>query len=469
MIEKKVLLLYVVPADSSYQIEGASEYGLQLRPKLGLMYLSSVLRDRRGVSCEIWDESVAPFSADNVIRAVDSGEYLFVGFYSAVSMEDRVEAYVRDLRERANSRIPIVVGGPSFPNAERFLSAGCDIVCNGEGEETVCEITDYLSGSKRLDQIMGISYMRDRQLMKNEPRPLIEDVDNIPFPDYGLLDVNKYHDYYIFTMRKPYTTMITSRGCPYDCSFCDSHGLWGRRYRVRSVNNVLAEIDELVRQRRVRYIAFQDDVFGADYAWADEFCGRLKERKYDLKWMCILHPFSFRKDPHGMLKKLKGAGCDLISTGLQSAHPEILKRLNRHPDEPLYIEKLVSAARRIEMLSLVSFIFGSPGETPSTIRTSIDFAMKTRPNYAKFYSMVVLPGSRLAKDYGVGAKLCDINSVEVDELCRVATKQFFLDPVNFARNIGYVFRHNPGWLLVGCKHLFNLKDSIGLGGKERHG
>ncbi|MFH1190099.1 MAG: radical SAM protein [Candidatus Omnitrophota bacterium] len=466
MKEKRVLLLYLSPADTSYLLEESNEYDLQRRPKLGLLYLSAVLKQRKGIQCDIWDQTVALFSIDDVAEAVDSGRYLFAGFYSAVSMEGKVIEFIRMLRERCRTRIPLLVGGPSFPNAADFLKAGCDIVCNGEGEDTICDIADHIAGSGRLDEIKGISYMSEGRVVKNEPRPLIEDVDSIPFPDHSRMDFGKYHDYYIFTMRKPYTTMITSRGCPYNCIFCDSHGIWGRRYRARSVENVLAEIDELVKRYGVRYIAFQDDVFGVDSGWADEFCRKLKGRKYDLKWMCILHPFSFRKDPRGMLKKLKGAGCDLISMGLQSAHPEILKRLNRHPDEPEHIKRLISAARSLDMLSIVGFIFGSPGETRDTIQTSIDFVMKARPNYVKFFNMVMLPGSQLAREYGMGARLCDFSAAEIESLNRSATRRFFLDPVNLARNIGFVLKHNPAWLAVGCRHFLNLRDSIGLSGKK---
>ncbi len=463
MTDKKALFLYIEPSDTAYYIEKKREYALQSRPKLGLMYLASALRDSRGIRSEIWDQTTDHYGVDDVIRAAESGKYLFIGFYSAVSMDKNVIRYIRDVRNGSSARIPILVGGPSFPNAESFLNAGCDIVCNGEGEDTICRIVDHINGLMPIEDVRGISYLKDGKMIKSEPQPLISDIDKIPFPDYSLIDLGNFCDYYIFTMKKPYTTMMTSRGCPFDCVFCNAHDIWGRKYRTRSVENVLAEIDLLVKEHGVRYIAFQDDVFGLDSGWTEEFCGRLKERRYGLNWMCILHPFSFKSDQRKMLGMLKSAGCGLISTGLQSAHPRILRNLNRSPDEPLYLKKLIDAANGLDMLSLTSFIFGSPGETMETIKTSLDYLNTIRPNYAAFYSMILLPGSKLSKEYENERELCGLSKEAIDDMCRIASRDFFLKPGNLVRNGFFVLRHNPGWFVVAAKHALGIMSSIGVG------
>ena len=464
--KKKGLFLYLTESTSSYQVEISNTYGLHIRPKLGLLYLTATLQQRKNVDCDIWDQTISFFTIDQLIKAIDSGEYLFVGFYSAISMESNVIECIKRIRQDTETKIPILVGGPSFPNAEQFLRAGGNIVCNGEGEETICEIYDYITGNRTLEDIKGITYISDGNIILNNPRPLIPNIDKIPFPDYSRLEFKHYCNYYTFTMKKPYMTMITSRGCPYNCSFCDSHALWGSKSRVRSVDNVLAEIDELVGKYKVRYIAFQDDVFGLSYDWADEFCDKLIQRNYPLSWMCILHPFSFKKNPRKMLQKLRRAGCDLITTGLQSAHPEILTRLNRNQSEPEYIRELVNISRSIDMLSLVSFIFGSPGETLETIQTSIRFAMETKPNYAKFYNMEILPGSHLARQYKPGTQLCEFTKEELGKFCRVATRKFYLHPVTLSRNVSFMLRHNPTWLLIALKFLPTIVRGIGLGKKN---
>lgn len=461
--KKKSLLLYIAPAGAAYQMEKESEYNFQLRPKLGLLYLASTLKKRKNITCEIWDQTVSYFNITDIRNAIDSGDYLFAGFYAAISMNAPVIDCIKKIREACKIKIPIIVGGPSFPIAEEFLKAGCDIVCNGEGEDVICDIAEFLSGNGSLEGIQGISYMRGGQMIQNKRRPLISNIDEIPFPCRTSTDINRYHDFYIFTMRKPYTTMIASRGCPFNCSFCECPNIWERQYRLRSVDNVLAEMDELIRRHSVRYIAFQDDVFGMNYDWTEEFCVRLKNQKYDVRWMCILHPFSFKKDRFRMLKMLREAGCDTISTGLQSAHSEILKRLNRSTEEPEGIREIVKFSRRLDMLSLVSFIFGSPGETRQTIKTSVDFAFKVKPNYARFYNMVILPGSEIAKRYGQKGKLCDFTDYELERFCRVANRNFFLSSDILVRNFLFVLRHNPVWFSVAAKYAFHLLDVIGIG------
>ena len=167
-----------------------------------------------------------------------------------------------------------------------------------------------------------------------------------------------------------------------------------------------------------------------------------------------------------MLQKLRHAGCDLITTGLQSAHPEILTRLNRNQSEPEYIRELVNISRSVDMLSLVSFIFGSPGETLETIQTSIRFAMETKPNYVKFYNMEILPGSHLARQYKPGTQLCEFTKEELDKFCRVATRKFYLHPVTLSRNVSFILRHNPTWLLIALKFLPTIVRGIGFGKKN---
>lgn len=466
MMRKKGLFLYITPSSAAYQMEERNEYRFQSRPKLGLLYLASALLDKREIRSEVWDQTISHFSASDVVRALDSGDYLFAGFYSAISMAERVAEYIRIITDKCRLDVPILVGGPSSVTAEYFLKAGCDIVCNGEGDETICDIADYLQGRKEIGDIPGICYSSQGKVVTAPPRPLITDLDALPFPDFSLTGIDGFHDFYIFTMRKPYITMVTSRGCPFNCSFCECPTIWNRKYRTRSTENVLAEIDDLVKKYSVKYIAFQDDVFGMDYSWTEEFCRKLKERRYNLRWMCILHPFSFRKDRFRMLAMLRDAGCDTVSCGLQSAHPEILRRLNRSPEEPDCIRQIVKAAKRLGMLSSVGFILGSPGETLQTIKTSMEFAFEVKPNYARFYNLVILPGSEIARRYGLDGKLCDFSRAEIEEMCCEANRKFFLDRKILFQNFSFILRHNPGWLLIGGRYAFHIRDVIGMGRKK---
>ena len=136
--------------------------------------------------------------------------------------------------------------------------------------------------------------------------------------------------------------MIASRGCPYRCYFCASCKTWGFKYRRRSVANVIAEIDDAVKKYDVKYIAFLDDVFGITNDWIEEFCRKLIQKDYKIRFMIILHPFSIPKDKEKILKLLKEGGCDTLSFGLQSAHPQILKNVNRNPREQEHLKETIA-------------------------------------------------------------------------------------------------------------------------------
>lgn len=457
---RRIMFVYLDPVLAGYAcLRGKVNPHIRKRPQLGFQYLVSVL-EKIGVDSVIMDQTITPFTVDQLKERIEEEGIDIVGFYSATTIKNKVKPFIAELKKKI--KIPIIIGGPGSINGKEYLELGCDIVCNGEGERTLLEIMDYYNGRKKISDIKGISYIESARLVTNPPQDLIEDLNSIPFPHRGKIPLKYYHDYYIFTMKKPYVTMITSRGCPMSCTFCTSHLIWKKKYRVRSVDNVLKEIDYLKNALNVKYIAFLDDIFGLNESWLKEFCAGLIDRKYNIRWMCILHPFSLRNSRDELLNLLRTAGCDTLSFGLQSAHPEILKNIKRYPSEPEELEKTIGLAKKRGFLTSVGVIFGLPGETRDTIKFTIDYCCRLRPTYAEFYNLDILEGSEIEMAYKTKENVCDMHKEELDYWCRFAARKFYLDVSQLITMIKIVITKNPFWLLVFLKRMKYFVSNTGI-------
>ena len=456
--QKNILLAYISQDDGSYSLRGKPEYELCRRPQLGFQYLSAVL-EQAGYKVEIWDQSFSYFSFNTFLDQIKSGDYLFVGFYAADSMLAKICQYIEDIKQSYD--INIVVGGPGTMYPRPYLKAGADVLCIGEGEVTVLEIVDYLNGNRTRRDMKGVCWMDEGQVVYAPPQNLIQDMDSIPFPDRTKIDVRSYHDYYIYNMRTPYVTMMAARGCAYQCSFCTSHEVWRKKVRTRSPENVVAEIDHLVCDYGVKYISFQDDVFAPNIKWLKVFTTLLKSRQYDLKWMCILHPMSFRKNREEALDMLKGAGCDCISMGLQSSDPVVLKGICRNSDEPSNAFDLIQKAKKRGFLTSMGCIFGLPGDTIESLEGTVNYIMDCKPHHAEFYTLTVLHGSKIDQDFGGGA-VCEVDEAQLRIMTAKASRRFYTNPKTLWRNLSYVLIKRPSWLLVGLRFLPNLFKVTGI-------
>lgn len=437
---RKVAFIYLMQGGGEYYVTDDPGYSIQRRPQLGLQYLCAVL-EMMGITTTIFDQTVLGLGLQELIECLNG--YDIAGFYCSDAQEYAVKDYCERIKEKLN--IPLLVGGPSTYTNSTFLDHGCDIVVHGEGEITIRDIIRYYEGKTRIEDIKGISYKLGDKVMTAPPQELIMNLDTLPFPDRSKVDVHSYYDYFLFGMRKPYVTMMASRGCAYRCSFCTSCNIWEFKYRRRSPDNVIAEIDEVVNAYHVRYIAFQDDIFGIENSWIEEFCGKLIQRPYKIRWMVILHPFIIRKETERILRMMKDAGCDTLSFGLQSAHPQILRNINRHPAEPQQLATTLKIANRLGFATAVGYIFGLPGDTQETVRCTIDYSLRCGSTLANFYILSVLKGSELETKYR-GRKVCDLTERELVELSGYASRKFYTRSKTVL-SIAYFIAKNPRWVV----------------------
>lgn len=452
---KKVAFVYLTPTSKEYQITDDLGYDLQRRPQLGFQYLCAAL-GKMGIETNIFDQAVSGYSIGWLLE--QAKEYDMMGFYCSDPQEDKVKEYTKKIKQELN--LLILVGGPSTLLNASFLDFGCDIVIHGEAERTIQQIIEHYNGEREIDEIKGISYKNESQAITALPQELIANLDELPFPDRSKVDINSYYDYYLFGMKTPYITMITSRGCLYRCAYCTSCKIWQYKYRRRTVDNVIAEIDEVIKKYQAKYIAFQDDVFGITNDWIEDFCEKLIARPYKIRWMAILHPFSIRSDTERILRLMRRAGCDTFSFGIQTAHKEILKNINRHPDEPEQLKKIIKIANKLGFVTASSYIFGLPGDTKQTIQTTIDYSLKCDSTLANYYTLSILRGSEIEISYK-DKKICELSPEEITNLAAEASRKFYKRPGTILR-IGYFAIKNPRWLIRVILRLPSILAMIGF-------
>jgi radical SAM superfamily enzyme YgiQ (UPF0313 family) len=274
-----------------------------------------------------------------------------------------------------------------------------DIIVRGEGEETIIELLRALEHKQPLSKIEGISYRKDGRVESNPVCSKIVDLDSLPFLAYHLLPWKRYKPHPPHGRALPFAAIITSRGCPYRCSYC-SKPVFGNKFRGQSPERVVEEINYHKRGLGIKEFAFYDDVFTLNkrraYAIVDEMMGRgLK-----IHWTCETRADLVDKE---LLRRMKQAGCYSIAYGIESASQEIVNTLNRDVTIE-QVEEAVRLSQEVGLQTIGYFMIGSPGESRETIRQTIQFAKKLKLDFAQFSVTTPYPGTKLYELYSDGRK-----------------------------------------------------------------
>lgn len=395
--EEKVLLIFPKITESNFPKKVPFELPYHgLRPPLGIMYVISVLKEMN-ISTIVIDERIQKFSPQKLWDIVQKEKPLFVGFYSDYFSRNKIVNYISLLR--VHTSIPIVIGGPGHFHYEEFLKAGANVVIHGESEITLPSIVEALRENSSPEGIKNVSYKKNSEMIKYERYVLPTDLDALPFPDRESLPIEKYQDIYVPLLLPPSTTIITSRGCPYNCAFCTVPFLCERKLRIRSVENVIEEIKYLKKKFDINYIIFEDDSFGIYKNWLVKFCESLLKLNFKINWMCILHPSVLGKEKKELASLMIKAGCNTVVIGVQTPLKEILTKLNRNPEEVEEAVETISIFRK-EAMVVVEFIIGFSEDIFAETKEISKFLKITQPHLAKFHPLIIFPYSQLAEEVG---------------------------------------------------------------------
>lgn len=321
--------------------------------------------------------------------------------------------YVKNLISiiKKHFSIPIVIGGPqvsAYPKEVTTL-LNADFGIFGEGEITFYELLKGLRNNKSFKDIEGLVYKDNGEFKQNHPRDLIKNLDSLPFPAWELMLPEKYRIGPILSSVKrfPIAPIVTSRGCPYKCTFCGSNITWQYKLRFRSAKNVVDEIELLINKFKVREIHITDDNFTFNKTHTINFCEELLARGLKIPWQC---PNGVRIDTldEKLLRLMKRAGCYSIGLGIESGNQEILKKVKKKLDLKKATEVL-KIFKKVGIRLHGFFILGLPGETKKTIYQTIQFALSNPFDRVYFGILTPYPGSEIFSEYFGRDKLSEIN------------------------------------------------------------
>lgn len=427
-----------------------------IHPPLGLGYLAAYLK-KNGHEVSIYDGTLKNANLEDFITEIKMFlpdlvgiSILSRGYQEAKKLIKLIKNEFRDL--------PVVIGGTQVTAAPKEVLSDlkADFAVVGEGEITLLELVKNLKNSKKYQIIDGLAYWKEKNVVcLNKPRELIKNLDDIPFPAWNLMPPDKYRIVPILEPSKtfPIAPIMTSRGCPYNCSFCASNVTWKRKLRLRSVNNVLAEIELLKKEFGVKEIHFSDDNFTADVKRAEKICLEMIKRKINLPWQC---PNGVRIDklPVSLIKLMKKSGCYAVGLGIESGNQEMLRSVNKQLDLKIVPSSLKNLKKEgIESYGF--FILGLPGETKKTAKETINFALNNSFDRVWFNIFTPYPGSDSFLNWLKDKKFSQIDwgthdcstavidtpgftRQELETLQKISLLRFYLRPKVFFRTIAKI-------------------------------
>jgi radical SAM superfamily enzyme YgiQ (UPF0313 family) len=282
----------------------------------------------------------------------------------------------------------VILGGPhvTFMDTETLTEEpAVDIVVRGEGEETLLEIAK-LKKTQKLEDVRGLTFRKNGRAVRTAERPFIQDLDSLPHPAYHLIPVDKYR-----IAGKKVMPIMTSRGCPFQCSFCVASQMFGARFRGRSPKNVLDELEWLRDKHGAEGLSFHDDTLAFDRKRIIEICEGIDERRIVLPWGCGTRADTVTKD---VLAKMRKAHCNEICFGVESGCQRIRDSLKKKVSTE-QCENAIKWAKDEGIFVTMSVILGYPGETKETLEETLDLVHKAEPDDVWLCMATPYPGTEL--------------------------------------------------------------------------
>jgi radical SAM superfamily enzyme YgiQ (UPF0313 family) len=430
----------------------------------GLGYLAGALIANGYADVTLYDGAVEDESIAQILdhARAEHRAYDVVGISAPTVLINEAWHAARESKSRGAITI---LGGPhlTLQPHESIEKPEVDLVVRGEGEDALIEILRVLEDGKsandaRLRNILGLSW-RDAtgHVMHNLDRPLRPDLDNIPLPAYHLFKIDRYTNLQPLTdgldPRARAYTIVTSRGCPYKCTYC-SKPITGDTWRARSVENVLNEWRILARDFHATEIGLTDDIWNLDLKRAKALCRAIIDEKLNTVPWVTVHGMKVNHTDLELFQLMKQAGCKRVGFGVESGDEEILKRVVKKSQTFDQVRAAFKNAKRAGLQTMGFFIIGMPHETAATMDKTIQLALELDPDLANFMIAAPFPGTELWKlvekegilfshnwdDYAIHAdkahfQVGDLTADLVEQKWHEAYRRFYFRPHRLARRL----------------------------------
>jgi radical SAM superfamily enzyme YgiQ (UPF0313 family) len=384
--------------------------GNNVVPPLGIMYIGAVL-EKAGYEVQLFD--VDPFVEDCVNGIKRFGPRMIgVGFLT--SAYPRAFKLIQNLKKEIPEAIYFCGGVHTTCLPVQVLEAfGVDFVVVGEGEYTTLEACKRIEAGGGLEDVKGIVHKKGKEVITAPPRPVIENLNELPLPARNLVDFEKRYLTFPGVIRGKWvrsTIIIAGRGCPYNCSYCAVRTIFGRKYRLRSIEGVISEIESLRKNYNIKGFYFNDSAFTVNKKWIIEFSKALRKKNIQLPWGCNSRVDTVSQE---MLEEMKKAGCMQFDFGVESGSDKILKVLNKKVTTH-QIREAFRITKKVGMRTGAYFMIGNPEETLEDANETLQMAKDISSNYTVFFFTTPFPGTELyeqAVEHGWISRDMDFNEV----------------------------------------------------------
>lgn len=426
-------------------------------PPLGIAYPAAMLRKIGNHDVKIIDANAENLDFDTILKRVTEFKPGLVGI-SSVTTLITASLHLANLIKKELD-VPIVFGGTHVTAAsvDTMKNDCVDFVMRGEAEHTIVELVDALEKGITFENIKGLTYRKDGKVYENPSREFIENLDEIPWPAYDLLPMDKYKTRSYTDNGRNWFSIAGTRGCASLCNFCSAPIQLGRKARFRSPKDVVDEMEYLRDNYGVGNFTFVDSTMTVSKRRTMELAQMMIDRNLNVEWQCETRVTSADEEMFALMYK---AGCKHVAFGIESGDERVLKIIKKGITIDLCF-KAVKAAKKVGMITLSSWIFGHTGETKESAMNTIKLAVKLNTDIAFFFIMVPFPGTEVydkVEEFG-GEKVDDwsqysigynkkLPCIESPELTRE-------DLENFVSMAHRKFYFRFGYLLNHLKHLNN--------------
>ena len=386
--------LFIVPSmDNGYWKTLGEKVGPKSEP-LNLLYMATLL-NKHGHHAEVLDAEAEGLSFDQIKEFIRSREpFDIVGVPMLTLMYSQCVSTCKAAREALPNAIIAVGGYQPTKKARETLERNkgvIDIAARGEAEKSMLELADALQNKTPYDKIQGLALLKDNEFIDNGEGEKVKDLDFFPIPDRGLIKMKLYRPSVSYYRRLPSYTMITTRGCPFRCTFCATAKTG---YRMHSVPRVVEEMKVLVEEYGAKEILFRDDTFTLYRERTAELCDAIIEAGLHkkVKWDCITRAGLVTKE---LLTKMKSAGCWGIHFGVEGGTQKLLNNINKDSQLDHY-RNAFRWSRELGIETRGYFMIGLPGSNTQDDLDTVKFAKEVDPDWAQFTITTPYPGTELA-------------------------------------------------------------------------
>ncbi|NVM52361.1 MAG: radical SAM protein [Candidatus Helarchaeota archaeon] len=451
----RIALINPGPVSSSKEGSGKSDVEFwSTSPPLGILYLTAVLK-KENFHVDVIDQEALRFNLEQIMKWIKKKDPDIVGFSTLTNKNSNLSAVTisREIK-KWNPNVKIVFGNKhATTNDLRILKKYdfIDACVRGEGEYSFLELVNAVSKGQSLKNIKGITYSENGTIKRNENRGLIQDLDELPFPDRKSIKFEyKAIIGGLHLAPTGFTSMLSSRGCPFQCAFCHNKRKYG--YRRRSNENIIEEM-EYLESEGYKFFVYADDNFTMNKKKVIKLCDMMKKNKIDLDWIGEGRVDQISLD---LLKAMRRANCRILFYGIESANQRILDYYNKRIT-PAQSILAVNKARKAKIPYIIgSFVVGGPSETLQEIQNTLDFSLKLDIDFPFVNLLGTMPGTDIwdnlveknlideNKHWETGVAVPDIDPVGVptsiiSDLMIKSLRKFFLRPKFIIKEVYRIF------------------------------